>query len=84
MIIFPPYFVPTIAPPGVGPVLRRLGLVLWPDHRVTPLHVESSENRCLEKSVQFVAWSVIIKGLVPDSFVHQSISYSHHMAFHSN
>ena len=37
---------PGLLDPGVGPVLRRLGLVLRPDHWVTPLHVECSENRC--------------------------------------
>ena len=36
---------PGLLDPGVCPVLRRLGLILRPDHRVTPLHVECSENR---------------------------------------
>ena len=36
---------PGLLYPGVCPVLRRLGLILRPDHWVTPLHVECSENR---------------------------------------
>lgn len=36
---------PGLLDPGVGPVLRGLGLVFRPDHWVAPLHVECSENR---------------------------------------
>ena len=36
---------PGLLDPGVCPILRGLGLILRPDHWVTSLHVECSENR---------------------------------------